>query len=149
MKIRFSIKGNGFVMNDLNNEMIKVKQTLASLLQIPESSFLIYYHYSRGNSQLFCYLEMYFELDISFWKSQKCLSLLQTHHVSLSVELSKLIERDVFIEVPSISFGKQNWQILLVLCFLVGILLISLMLIAIQFSRKKLREREENRLLMS
>ena len=149
MKIRFSIRVNGFVINDLNNEMIKVKQTLAALLQIPESSFLIYYHYFRGNSQLFCYLEMYFELDISFWKSQKCLSLLQTHHVSLSVELSKLIERDVFIEVPGISFGKQNWQILLVLCFLVGILLISLVLIAIQFSRKKLREREENRLLMS
>ena len=62
--------------------------------------------------------------------------------------MSNLIERDVFIEVPSISFGKQNWQILLVLCFLVAILLVSLILIAIQFARKKLREREENRLLM-
>ena len=148
MKMRFSVKGNGFIINDLDSEIIRVKKTIASLLQVSESSLSIYYYYSHSNSQLFCYLELYFELDISFWKSQKCLSLLQTHHMSLSIELSNLIERDVFIEVPSISFGKQNWQILLVLCFLVAILLVSLIFIAIQFARKKLREREENRLLM-
>ena len=66
MKMRFSVKGNGFIINDLDSEIIRVKKTIASLLQVSESSLSIYYYYSHSNSQLFCYFELYFELDNSF-----------------------------------------------------------------------------------
>ena len=64
------------------------------------------------------------------------------------VRVSALISVAPFFNTKGVP-GKTKIGLAFFLCFLVAILLVSLILIAIQFARKKLREREENRLLMS
>lgn len=148
-KIRFSLTGNGFRYDDVEEAMNEIDVAISSIFGIPHSSLSRYYYYYRISSEPFCYLELYFEMDVGLWKGRRCMAVLHQDHEVLAQDIVKRINRDVFIDITSDVYSRQDYLLIVLLCVLVGVLALSTMAALYVLFRKVIKERKENLLLMS
>lgn len=147
-RIRFSLTGNGFRYDDVEEAMNEIDLAVSSIFGIPESSLTRYYYYYRISSEPFCYLELYFEMDVGLWKGRKCMGVLNQDHEVLAQDIIKRINRDVFIDIAPDVYSRQDYLLIMVLCVLVGVLSLSTIAALYVLFRKVMKERRENLLLM-
>ena len=147
-RTRFSITASDFLFDSMEPTIQAIKEALPELLDIPPSALTLYYYHYKVNSEPFCLVEMYLEIEVGLRKGRRCLDLLQSHRLELSQQLISRVSGEIFIEISPIIYSRRDSTVVIALILTIVSICFILLSIFVIHAKKVIQERNENYFLM-